>query len=63
MMLDDVMLDDVYGNDEDQDPLEQESGLGAGEVPTLEWEETELEDLAAELSGVRQSAEWRFSVC
>jgi len=63
MILDDAMLDDVYGSDEDQDPLEQESELWSAEVPTLEWEEIEAEDLAGELSGAGQSADWRFSVC
>lgn len=63
MILDDAMLDDVYGSDEGQDPLEQESELWSAEVPTLEWEEIEVEDLAGELSGAGQSADWRFSVC
>jgi hypothetical protein len=58
-----MMLDDVYGSDEDQDPLEQESELWAAEVPTLEWEEIEVQDLAGELSGASQSADWRFNVC
>lgn len=45
MRPDDVMLDDVYGSDQDRFPLEQESELraGAGECPTLDWDETEIE--------------------
>jgi len=39
-----MMLDDVYGSDQDRFPLEQESELraGAGECPTLDWDETEI---------------------
>jgi len=37
-----MMLDDVYGSDEDRFPLEQESKLWAKECPTLEWDETEI---------------------
>ena len=39
-----MMLDDVYGADQDRFPLEQESGLWAAECPTLEWEETEIHE-------------------
>jgi hypothetical protein len=51
MVLDDVMLDDVYGSDQDRFPLEQDSELWAAECPELEWEETEIQTLARSLSG------------
>lgn len=37
-----MMLDDVYGSDQDRFPLEQESKLWAKECPTLDWDETEI---------------------
>jgi hypothetical protein len=37
-----MMLDDVYGSDQDRFPLEQESKLRPGECPTLEWDESEI---------------------
>ncbi len=46
-----MMLDDVYGSDQDEFPVEQESELWAEECPSLEWEETEIQKLARELSG------------
>jgi hypothetical protein len=46
-----MMLDDVYGSDEDRIPLEQESELWTAESPDLEWEETEIQTLARNLSG------------
>lgn len=58
-----MMLDDVFGSDEDPFPLEQESEqqdseLWAEECPSLEWvEETEIRTLARDLSGPRQLAE------
>jgi len=54
-----MMLDDVYGSDQDQFPLEQESKLWAKECPTLVWEEeeTEIQALTWELSGPRRFAE------
>jgi hypothetical protein len=52
-----MMLDDVYGSDQDRFPLEQESELWAEECPSLEWEETEIQKLARDLSGPRWLAE------
>lgn len=58
-----MMLDDVYGSDQDRFPLEQESELWAKECPTLEWEETEeweepeIRTLARDLSELRWIAE------
>ena len=58
-----MMLDDVYGSDQDRFPLEQESEpeqeseLWAEECPSLEWEETEIQKLARDLSGPRWFAE------
>ena len=58
-----MMLDDVYGSDQDRFPLEQESeleqesALWAEECPSLEWEETEVRTLARDLSGPRWFAE------
>jgi hypothetical protein len=58
-----MMLDDVYGSDQDRFPLEQESDLEqeselwAEECPSLEWEETEIQTLARELSEPRWFAE------
>lgn len=58
-----MMLDDVYGSDQDRFPLEQESKqqeseLWAEECHSLEWaEETELRALARALSGLRRFAE------
>ena len=52
-----MMLDDVYGSDQDRFPLEQESPLWAEECPSLEWEETEIQTLARQLSEPRRFAE------
>jgi hypothetical protein len=52
-----MMLDDVYGADQDRFPLEQESELWAADCPSLEWEETEVQTLALELSGRGRSAD------
>lgn len=52
-----MMLDDVYGSDQDRFPLEQESELWAAESPSLEWEETEIQILARKLSGREQLAD------
>jgi hypothetical protein len=58
-----MMLEDVYGSDQDRFPLEQESEqqeseLWAEDCPSLEWvEETEIRTLARDLSGLRRFAE------
>jgi len=57
-----MMLDDVYGADQDRFPLEQESELWAADCPTLDWEETEvqkteIQTLTMELSGRGRSAD------
>ncbi len=45
-----MMLDDVYGSDFDDFPLEQAT---AEDLPELEWDEAEAQDLAIELAGRR----------
>lgn len=59
-----MMLDDVYGSDEDQ---EQESELRTEERPSLEWDEIEAQTwdeietqmiLAGEVRGTRRAADW-----
>jgi hypothetical protein len=59
-----MMLDDVYGSDQDRFPLEQEAKLWSKECPTLEWDETEIvldeaeiRTLACDLSGPKWHAE------
>lgn len=58
-----MMLDDVYGSDQDRFPLEQEFALEqesefwAEEFPGLEWEETEVHTLARDLSGPKWFAD------
>jgi len=45
-----MMPDDVYGRDRDRFPLEQE--LADDDVlPELEWDRSDKQDLAAELTG------------
>lgn len=44
-----MMLDDVYGSDIDRFPLEQE--LADDVLPELEWDESDEQSLAAELTG------------
>ncbi len=56
-----MMLDDVYGSDEDEVPLEQESEGWGGEAPGLEWEETEVRALVRELSAPGRTADWIFN--
>jgi len=46
-----TMLDDVYGSDEEPLPQEEDSELWSAEDPILDWEETEIQKLARELSG------------
>lgn len=56
-----MMLDDVYGSDEEELAPEQESGLWVEEDSGLEWEETEVRRLARELSGPGRTADWLFN--
>lgn len=44
-----MMLDDVYGSDSDRFALEQE--LTDDVLPELEWDESDAQSLAAELTG------------
>jgi hypothetical protein len=46
-----MMLDDVYGSDEERLQQEEDTELWSAEDPILEWEETEIQKLARELSG------------
>ena len=56
-----MMLDDVYGSDDDQDPPQQETEPWVEEDSSLEWEETEIRTLARELSGPGRTADWLFN--
>jgi hypothetical protein len=46
-----MMLDDVFGSDEEPISQEQDSEFLTAEDPILEWEETEIRKLTLELSG------------
>jgi hypothetical protein len=50
-----VTLDDVYGSDQTEFPLEQEAADWDGGDLDLLWDETEVERVASDL-GVRRSA-------
>ena len=52
-----MMLDDVYGSDEEPISLRQDSELSAAEDPGLEWEEIEIRTLVRDLSAWEQLAD------
>lgn len=52
-----MTLDDVYGSDLDQFPLEQEQPAWEPEDLGLDWDETEVLEIATELCGRRGVAE------
>jgi hypothetical protein len=45
-----MTLDDVYGPDEDEFPLEQEAENWDEETLGLDWDESDAQDLAREIS-------------
>lgn len=56
-----MMLDDVYGSDDDPVPPQREPELWDEEDSSLEWGETEIRTLARELSSPGRTADWLFS--
>jgi hypothetical protein len=50
-----MTLDDVYGSDNDRFPLEQEARIWAPEDLGLDWDESELEQVAHDLGVPRNS--------
>jgi hypothetical protein len=48
-----MMLDDVYGPNEDEFPLEQEAEEWDEETLGLEWEESEVQAIRDEVAGMR----------
>jgi hypothetical protein len=49
-----MTLDDVYGSDQDQFPLEQDARDWDAEDLGLEWDESELEHVASALGAARR---------
>ena len=49
-----MILDDVYGSEFDRIPLTQECPEWNDAIPELEWDDTEIESIANELTGRRQ---------
>ena len=50
-----MTLDDVYGADQDQFPLEQEARAWEAEDLGLDWDESEFQQVAADLGLPRTS--------
>ena len=50
-----MTLDDVYGADHDEFPLEQEARVWAAEDLGLDWDETEFQRVASDLGAPRKS--------
>jgi hypothetical protein len=53
-----MTLDDVYGSELDRFPLEQEQPAWEPEDLGLDWDETEVLEIATELCGRRGAAEF-----
>ena len=50
-----MTLDDVYGPDEDEFPLEQEAEDWDEETLGLEWEESEARQICDEIASLRDA--------
>jgi hypothetical protein len=50
-----MTLDDVYGPDEDEFPLEQEAEDWDEETLGLDWQESEAQEVVSRLAAVRRA--------